>query len=60
MSAGEKLKLLLEHATMHDVTPQANVALRDLSQKQRSPHIPVQSFQVLIMVLSSISPTTKP
>lgn len=60
MSAGEKLKLLLKHTTVHDVTAQASLALRDLSQKQRSPHIPVQSFPVSIMFLSSSPPPQNP
>lgn len=60
MSAGEKLTLLLEHTTMHDVTPQASLALRGLSQKQRSPHIPVQSSPGLNRVSIVFSPATKP
>lgn len=43
-------KLLLKHSQMHDVTTQANVALRVLSQKQRSSHILVQSCQIFIHV----------
>lgn len=56
---GEKLKRLSEHATMHEVTPKASVALRLLSQEQRSPHIPrqiISSFNHGSIILST---TTK-
>lgn len=59
MSAQEKSKLLLAHTKMNDVTPQANLALRGFSPKQRSRHIPIQSPPLSIMCLSSSPPPQK-